>query len=67
MKSYTLSITARWYRCHHPNVLFRGLIAGLEHDGMCQGVTKRAGRYPLARQVLLSLCAANAGSRHPGD
>lgn len=28
---------------------------------------KKAGRYPLARQILLSLCAANAGLRHSND
>ena len=31
------------------------------------GGNKKAGRYLLARQVLLSLGAANAGFGHPGD
>jgi hypothetical protein len=44
-----------------------GLTVGLEHDGNCQGVTKKAGRYPLTRLVLLSRFAAGAGFRHPSD
>jgi hypothetical protein len=28
---------------------------------------KKAGRYPLARQILLSLFPANASFRHPGN
>lgn len=47
-------------------MLFRGLIAELEQDGMLQGVAEKAGRYLLARQVPLSLCAARLdGGRNP--
>jgi len=31
------------------------------------GAAKRAARYPLAHQVLLSLCAADACLRHRSD
>jgi hypothetical protein len=34
---------------------------------MRQGAAKKAGRYPLARQVLLYLCAADACLRHWSD
>jgi hypothetical protein len=47
MKSYAfIIITARWYHCQAPNVLFRGLIVALE------GGIKKAGRYPMRKDIL---------------
>jgi hypothetical protein len=31
------------------------------------GGNKKAGRFPLTRQIMLSLCVADAGPKHPSD
>jgi hypothetical protein len=48
-------------------VLFKGLFVDLAYFWDVPGVTKKSGRYPLARQILLPLGAVNAGFGHPAD
>ena len=37
VKPYGNSIAVKWYQCHHPNGLSKGLVAGMEHHRtMCK-------------------------------
>jgi hypothetical protein len=49
----------------YPERVIRGVICRLGELRDVPGGNKKASRYPLARQVLLSLYAADVGFRHP--
>jgi hypothetical protein len=48
VKSYNYDIAVRWYRCHTPKVLFRGLIAelGIFESGKIRGASICADAHP---------------------
>jgi hypothetical protein len=55
VESYAYIIAARWYLCHPPNVLFRGLIVGLETGNVLITVWHERAAVATARWVVLHL------------